>query len=237
MSYKKILLTIFIIVAYVFLSHAALASELANSIWRKLALFLLLSSMAALVCWGSAALLSYARIGSTARYIWIVLIGIAAIGIDYVYWSVLLLRLDWIYVCEHVVTNGVMCWFFGHTLFGGRTPIITTLARTIHPTLPEKVLNYTRRVTIAWTLFFALQIVVSLLIFNFSSINAWSIFANILNWPLIGLMFVIEYFFRKRVDPDFPHPTIKQSIEAYLKNNRKSPKDCRRLMQNRRNET
>jgi uncharacterized membrane protein len=218
MSGKKFLLVVLIIAGYVFLSHAALASHTADSIWRQLALFMLLSSITVLSCWAIATLLAYARIGVVARRILTTLAGASIVCAGLLYWPVLLARLDWIYLIEHAVTNGAMCWFFAHTLFGERTPIITTLARAIHPDLPEKVVHYTRQVTIAWATFFAVQIMVSLLIFNLGSIKAWSFFANILNWPLVVLMFVVEYSFRRRVDPDFQHATIKQSIDAYLNN-------------------
>jgi uncharacterized membrane protein len=153
MSGKKFLLAVLIIASYVFLSHVALVSHTADSIWRKLALFMLLSSITVLSCWGTSTLLAYARLGVVARRILTTLAGASIVCAGLLYWPILLARLDWIYLIEHAVTNGAMCWFFAHTLFGGRTPIITTLARAIHPDLPEKVVHYTRQVTIAWAAF------------------------------------------------------------------------------------
>lgn len=161
-----------------------------------------------------------------------VLSGASMVCAAFFNWPVLLARLDWIYLIEHAVANGAMCWFFAHTLFAGRTPVITTLARTIHPVLPPKIVCYTRQVTIAWALFFAVQIVVSMLIFNLGSVKAWSLFANILNWPLVALMFVAEYGFRTRVDPDFPHATIRQSIDAYINSKNVMDVDCHGLTNN-----
>jgi uncharacterized membrane protein len=221
MSAAKILLAIVFVVAYASLSHAALAANDAYSIWRQLALIMLLVSLIAVIGWGTTAVMEKIDVEVTARRLGAILIGGLMAYAGVVFWPVLLHRLDWIYLLEHAVTNGVLCWFFAHTLFGGRTPIITMLARTIHSELPDKVERYTRAVTIAWSLFFAAQIAVSLIIFNVGSIEAWSLFANVLNWPLVVLMFVVEYVFRQKVDPGFQHATIGQSVAAYFDNKRK----------------
>jgi uncharacterized membrane protein len=221
MSAAKILLAIAVIVAYASLSHAALAANDACSIWRQLALLVLLASLIGLLCWGASAALEQVGIGMVARRLGTILLGALMACAGVVFWPALLTRLDWIYLLEHAAANGMLCWFFAHTLFGGRTPIITTLARAIHTELPDKVERYTRKVTIAWAIFFAMQIAVSLVIFNVGSIEAWSFFANVLNWPLVMLMFVVEYAFRRRVDPAFQHATIRQSVAAYFNNKSK----------------
>ena len=222
MSAAKILFAIAFVVAYAALSHAALAADDAYSIWRQLALIMLLGSLIAVAGWGTATVMEKVGVEVFVRRLATALIGGLMAYAGLVFWPVLLHRLDWIYLLEHAATNGLLCWFFAHTLFGGRTPIITTLARAIHSELPAKVVRYTRAVTIAWSFFFAAQIVVSLIIFNVGSIEAWSIFANVLNWPLVVLMFVIEYAFRRKVDPDFQHATINQSVTAYFDNKRKT---------------
>lgn len=221
MSFVKTLLLIACIIIYVLLSHVALAVHDANRIWRQLAMLMLLAPMSSIACWGIVAFLK--QLGVAAR--WRLLCGVAlALALIYaiiVFWPVLLARLDLIYLTEHIAANTMLCWFFAHTLFGGRTPIITTLARTIHAEMPDNVGRYTHTVTQAWALFFALQVLLSLVIFNTASIAAWSLFANVLNWPLVVLMFAVEYACRKRVNRDFPHATIKESIDAYFNNSRK----------------
>jgi uncharacterized membrane protein len=96
----------------------------------------------------------------------------------------------------HLVTNLFLLWFFARTLKDGREPLITSIARRIHGSLTPDIEIYTRRVTIAWSLFFALQIAISLGLYIFASLEAWSMFINILNAPLIVLMFVCEYSYR-----------------------------------------
>lgn len=96
----------------------------------------------------------------------------------------------------HLVTNSFLMWFFARTLKSQREPLITTIARRVHGSLTPDLEIYTRRVTIAWSLFFAMQIAGSILLFFFAPLEIWSTFINILNSPLIVLMFLCEYTYR-----------------------------------------
>lgn len=215
------MLVIAFIIIYVSLSHVALAVHDAHRIWRQIAMLMLLVPMSSIACWGVMTFLKQLGVNKIVRLSCGMLMAVLLIYTILVFWPVLLARLDLIYLTEHIATNSMLCWFFAHTLFGGRTPIITTLARTIHAEMPDNVERYTRTVTLAWALFFALQVSLSLLIFYAGSIETWSLFANVLNWPLVALMFVAEYACRKRVNRDFPHATIKESIDAYFNASRK----------------
>ena len=101
-----------------------------------------------------------------------------------------------IFGLPHLMTNLFLLWFFARTLKKGREPLITSIARRVHGALKAELEIYTRRVTYAWSLFFLLQIVVSIGLYIFASVAAWSMFINILNTPLILLMFVCEYSYR-----------------------------------------
>ena len=46
---------------------------------------------------------------------------------------------------------------------------------------------------------------------------AWSFFINVLNLPLLILMFVVEKAYRNWRYPDHPRTTIMQAIEVYAK--------------------
>jgi uncharacterized membrane protein len=101
-----------------------------------------------------------------------------------------------IFGVPHLVTNLFLLWFFARTLKDGREPLITSISRRIRGSMPPDIEIYTRRVTIAWSLFFALQVTISLGLYMFASLEAWSVFINILNSPLIVLMFLCEYSYR-----------------------------------------
>ena len=82
---------------------------------------------------------------------------------------------------------------FALTLRPGHEPLITAMARRLHGPLPEEMLRYTRKVTIAWALFFAMQLTISVTLFCFAPLTAWSFFVNILDIPLVAAMFAAEY--------------------------------------------
>jgi len=96
----------------------------------------------------------------------------------------------------HLATNLFLMWFFARTLKAGREALITTIARKVHGSLKPEIESYTRRVTLAWSLFFAMQIVISFGLFSFASLDAWSTYINLLNAPMIVLMFIAEYIYR-----------------------------------------
>lgn len=221
MPVVKTLLMVVAIIVYVSLSHVALLVQDAHSIWRQIAVVMLIVPIIGIAGWGTIAALKQAGSSVLVRRAGGLLVMAAMSCMTVALWATLLVRLDWIYLIQHIACNAMLCWFFAQTLFGDRTPLITTLARTIHPDMPDDVVRYTRKVTLAWAIFFAMQVLVSLVIFYVASIETWSMFANILNWPLVILMFVVEYLCRKRVNPDFKHATIKESVSAYFNNKNK----------------
>ena len=101
-----------------------------------------------------------------------------------------------IFGLPHFVTNLFLMWFFARTLKNGREPLITSIARRVHGSLSPEIEIYTRRITFVWSLFFLLQVAVSLGLYIFASVETWSMFINILNAPLIILMFIGEYSYR-----------------------------------------
>jgi len=101
-----------------------------------------------------------------------------------------------IFGLPHLVTNLFLMWLFARTLKDGREPLITSIARRVHGSLKPELEIYTRRVTYAWSLFFLLQVVVSLGLYIFASLQTWSMYINVLSVPLVILMFVCEYTYR-----------------------------------------
>jgi uncharacterized membrane protein len=96
----------------------------------------------------------------------------------------------------HAVVYGALLGVFGLTLLPGRVALITVIARKLHGTIPDDMAAYTRGVTWAWCCFFAAQLVGSLALLLFAPLVVWSLFVNILNFPLIVLMFVAESCYR-----------------------------------------
>ena len=63
-----------------------------------------------------------------------------------------------------------------------------------------------------WTLFFILLAFESLLLALFAPLEIWSLFANLLNYLLAGLLFTGEYFFRVQHLDDLEHPSFSRFV-------------------------
>jgi uncharacterized membrane protein len=72
-------------------------------------------------------------------------------------------------------------------------------------------------VTVAWCVFFAAQLIASALLFALAPLNAWSLFINLLNLPLLALMFAGQLVYHMVCHPNCPRASIWQAIEAFTK--------------------
>lgn len=118
----------------------------------------------------------------------------------------------------HASMNIFMLWLFARTLWYGRVPLITGVARQLEGgELAPEVARYTLRVTQAWSLFFAAQLLCSAALLLFATLPTWSLFVNVLNAPLIALMFVVEYGVRSVLHPGQANNTIPQVICAFAR--------------------
>ena len=104
-----------------------------------------------------------------------------------------------------VLINFTLAVVFGRTLRPGETPLVTRFAILLNGRPEPRVVSYTRRVTRLWTLFFVLLALESLLLALFAPLEIWSLFVNILNYLLAGLLFAGEYFYRIRHLDDLEH--------------------------------
>lgn len=96
----------------------------------------------------------------------------------------------------HALAYTAMLIVFGTSLTGERESVITTLALRMRGPLSPEVRRYTRRVTFAWCLFFAAQLAASLILFLSAPVAVWSLFINYANFPLVFVMFMLEYVYR-----------------------------------------
>lgn len=129
----------------------------------------------------------------------------------------------WLYFIQHVAGNGILALVFGGTLVGGRVPLCTRIAALEHDPLEPRLARYTRQVTLAWALFFTANVAISVILFAWAPIVVWSVFAIILDLPLVALMFVVEYLVRLRRLPDVKHVSIFGAIRRYVHVARASP--------------
>jgi uncharacterized membrane protein len=188
-------------VVYLVLCHRAVDSGSAWAPW-----LMLLPVSATLV--GAAAL----RFGRWAG------VGVALAVIGVMAWSQPWLRLHggWLYVAEHVGFNLALASLFGLSLSDPRGALITRLAQRVRgKTLPAGVATYTRRATLAWALAFCAIAAVSIGLFLWAPIGHWSLFANLLTAPLIGVLFVAEYIVRRLTLRHIDHSGFLDGYRAF----------------------
>jgi uncharacterized membrane protein len=130
-------------------------------------------------------------------------------------WPLILANAQALYFAQHVGTNALLAWVFGHTLAAGSTPLVVTFARMVHPDLPPEIETYARKVTLAWTVFFLLTCVISAVLFFAAPLAVWSAFAVLLQWPSVAAFFVGEYLLRRRLFSQFDHASLRQGFDAY----------------------
>lgn len=101
-----------------------------------------------------------------------------------------------------IAVNAVMLGMFWASLLWG-PPIIERLARLSEPELPVAAVAYTRKVTIAWSLFFAVNGLIAWYTAVFASFDTWALYNGAVAYALMGTIFTIEWLIRRRVKRNF----------------------------------
>lgn len=118
----------------------------------------------------------------------------------------------WFYYLQHLAMFVALAAWFGASLRPGRDALVTRFALRVEGTLSPAGLAYTRRVTLAWSLFSAGLAGASTLLFFLGPLTWWSLFANLLTLPLVAAMFVAEYLVRIRVCPELGHGGVLRGV-------------------------
>jgi len=193
------------VIAYPVLAHYSTATSAANS-FPAFGLTVSLAPVLAIAAW-----LAWR---SPWRFATLVLCA-AAGCLLWLYRDTLAQHFGWVYFIQHAGIYVLLGAAFGLSLGRGQAPLCTRFAQALRGSLSPEVARYTRQVTLAWTLLFLGISLMSALLFLFSSIAVWSVFANFLSLPLIALMFVVEHLVRRRRLPDLEQHGIMDSILAF----------------------
>ena len=78
-----------------------------------------------------------------------------------------------------------------------RTPLVEVFARRMGETLDARGVAYCRRVTVVWTAFLSIHLVVTFLTV-FASHETWALYNGVLAYLMMGALFVGEWLFRRR---------------------------------------
>ncbi|WP_068685379.1 MULTISPECIES: hypothetical protein [unclassified Variovorax] len=119
-----------------------------------------------------------------------------------------------LYMLQHVGINALLCGWFGGTLRRDRLSLIGQFAARIHPLSPG-MREYTWRVTRVWTVYFALMVLASVVVYATMPFAAWSVLANLLTPLMVGILFVGEYLLRYRLHPEFERTRLIDTVRAF----------------------
>jgi len=192
-----------LVIAWACLAHATSASDHASDLELAVA-FAPLLVVVVLVVW---------RI--KPRW-WLFAGGAALLALLAAHWETLRHSAGFLYYLQHAGSNLVLAVLFGRSLAGPGESLVTRFARFAHHgVLSPAQSRYTRQVTIAWTAFFATNAVLSTALYLFAATTVWSIFANLLAMPLVGLMFAAEFLVRHRVLPPADRTSVADTVRGY----------------------
>jgi uncharacterized membrane protein len=140
-----------------------------------------------------------------------------AVALYYV-WPLLERNFSLFYLLQESVVYCLLGLTFGRSLLPNHIAMCTQLANKVHGPLSAREVLYTRRVTAAWTLFFFAIAAVSILLFVYAPLRIWSIYINFCVLPLVGAMFVAEYWVRRRVLPPIKRAGLLATVRVYFAN-------------------
>ncbi|MGY2573529.1 hypothetical protein [Vibrio sp. C8] len=121
------------------------------------------------------------------------------IGITLIVLGILFRSNGWL-LFYPVAVNGCMLMVFASSLKQPQT-IIERLARLQEPDLPQSGVDYTRKVTQIWCLFFLFNGITALYT-CFLPIEIWTLYNGLISYLLIGALFAVEWVVRQFVRKD-----------------------------------
>ena len=191
------------LVAYSVLSHYSNLNPQAHDLRTLLALAPMLTLGLVLVWRWSGALIASLAAAAAALLL-------------RAFWPLFAQNFPIVYLVQQVGFYFIMAFTFGRSLRKGSVPLCTQLADKVHGPLSALELRYTRRVTLAWVIFFLLNLAANVLLFEFAPLRAWSMFVNFCSLPLILLMFVAEYAVRRYVLPQVHRSGLIATLRVYF---------------------
>jgi uncharacterized membrane protein len=132
------------------------------------------------------------------------------------FWPLFAQNFAIVYLVQQAGFYSIMAFTFGRSLLDNRVPLCTQLADRVHGPLSALELRYTRNVTVAWAIFFLLNLAATFLLYRFAPLRIWSLFVNFCSLPLILLMFAAEYLVRRRVLPQVQRSGLIATLRVYF---------------------
>ncbi len=153
---------------------------------------------------------------SSRRYVMLAVLALAGLAV-HSQWHAAEQHFGLIYWLQDMGMQLTLLFTFGRTLIGAQKPLCVRFAEETHAPLSRKHEAYARKVTLAWTLFFAAMALTTTLLFFRAPLAIWSVFANFMTLPLIALMFIAEHRVRRRVLPEARDAHLLDAMRSFKK--------------------
>lgn len=127
-----------------------------------------------------------------------------------------------LYLLQHLAVHAALAWFFLASLRPGQVGACTRFAAQVHAHMSPALIRYTRQITWAWGLFFIANGVVSVGLMITAGPAVWADYAIYATFPLVTLMFVLEYLVRWRVLPREDLSSPWSAVIAYRRHLRQA---------------
>jgi uncharacterized membrane protein len=193
-------LGILLLLAYPLLTHAAVTTGLAYLAW------------AAWLCIAALVVLSFPGYWGLAGF---ALLAAAPLVAD----------TDALLKVPPVIINLALAVWFGRTLAPGEEPMISWFARLVRGTeLAPDLARYTRYSTVMWTVFFVITAAAAAALAALATPQTWSLFANGIDYLLVGVLFVVEYVFRRVRYRHHEHPPLAEVVRTVARAGKLAPR-------------
>lgn len=126
---------------------------------------------------------------------------------------------EWLLFVPPIVINLALAWVFARTLMRGRVPLISRFALMEQVTLSAEVASYTRMLTWLWTSLFVAAGGISLALALSGNHDAWSLFTNLINYLLVGALFLGEFVYRRLRFRNYRHQSPLQLLRNVRRTN------------------
>jgi len=137
-------------------------------------------------------------------------------GLIYALWPLLRQNYPLAFLVQEGGVYFLLGLTFARSLRPHRVALCTRLADKVHGPLSPQEVQYTRRVTAAWAVFFFSIVAASILLYLFAPLRIWSIYINFCVPSLVGTMFVAEYLVRRRVLPPHQRAGLLATVRVYF---------------------
>ncbi|MES2879364.1 MAG: hypothetical protein V4713_13190 [Pseudomonadota bacterium] len=155
---------------------------------------------------------------SSPRWMWLTLFAMTVTAGGFC-WTWLEQHFGALYWIQDVGMQCVLFMTFARTLVAGRKPLCIYFAEMAYGDITPQHVKYAHLVTWVWTVFFGFMALLSTLLFFLAPLTVWSVFANFLTLPLIGLLFVLEYGVRRTLLPETSQSSLSDMIRLWKNKN------------------